>query len=52
MDAAVALNNSSSNTSLAEPGFYNSPLAQQLTSQFGEKFKLATGRSAAGQLPG
>ncbi len=39
----VSQSNSSSNTSLAEPDFYNSPLAQQLTSQFGEKFKLATG---------
>jgi len=27
----------------AEPDFYNSALAQQLTSQFGEKFTLATG---------
>jgi gamma-glutamyltranspeptidase/glutathione hydrolase len=39
----VAQTNSSSNTSLAEPGFYNSQLAQQLTSQYGEKFALATG---------
>jgi len=39
----VSQSNSSSNTSLAEPDFYNSPLAQQLTNQFGEKFKLATG---------
>jgi gamma-glutamyltranspeptidase/glutathione hydrolase len=39
----VSQSNSSSNTSLAEPAFFNSPLAQQLTSQFGEKFKLATG---------
>ena len=30
-------------TSLAEPLFYNSALAAQLTSQFGEKFTLATG---------
>jgi gamma-glutamyltranspeptidase/glutathione hydrolase len=35
--------NSSSNTSLAEPDFFNSQLAQQLTTQFGEKFSLATG---------
>ena len=32
-------------TSLAEPLFYHSALAQQLTSQFGEKFTEATGRS-------
>jgi gamma-glutamyltranspeptidase/glutathione hydrolase len=29
--------------SLAEPGFYYSALARQLTRQFGEKFTLATG---------
>jgi gamma-glutamyltranspeptidase / glutathione hydrolase len=39
----VAQTNSSSNTSLAEPDFYTSQLAQQLTSQYGEKFALATG---------
>jgi gamma-glutamyltranspeptidase / glutathione hydrolase len=39
----VAQTNSASNTSLAEPDFYNSALAQQLTSQYGEKFALATG---------
>ncbi len=39
----VSQTNSSSNTSSAEPDFYNSPLAQQLTSQYGEKFALATG---------
>jgi gamma-glutamyltranspeptidase / glutathione hydrolase len=39
----VSQTNSSSNTSSAEPGFYNSPLAQQLTSQSGEQFALATG---------
>jgi gamma-glutamyltranspeptidase / glutathione hydrolase len=39
----VSQTNSSSNTSLAEPDFFNSPLAQQLTSQYGEKFALATG---------
>ncbi len=39
----VAQTNSSSNTSEAEPDFYNSRLAQQLTSQYGEKFSLATG---------
>src|SRR3984957_17706506 len=37
----VAQTNSAS--SLAEPAFYNSALASQLTSQFGEKFTLATG---------
>ncbi|HEY3088117.1 MAG TPA: gamma-glutamyltransferase [Jatrophihabitantaceae bacterium] len=30
-------------TTLAEPDFYNSALAQQLTSQYGEKFTLNTG---------
>jgi hypothetical protein len=30
-------------TSLAEPDFYNSALAAQLTSKYGEKFTLATG---------
>jgi gamma-glutamyltranspeptidase/glutathione hydrolase len=39
----VAQTNSSSNTSEAEPDFFNSQLAQQLTSQYGEKFTLATG---------
>ncbi len=39
----VSQTNSSSNTSQAEPLFYNSALAHQLTSQYGEKFKLATG---------
>jgi gamma-glutamyltranspeptidase/glutathione hydrolase len=39
----VSQTNSSSNTSLAEPDFYNSALAQQLTSQYGEHFALATG---------
>ena len=39
----VSQTNSSSNTSLAEPDFYNSALAAQLTSQYGEKFSLATG---------
>jgi gamma-glutamyltranspeptidase/glutathione hydrolase len=39
----VAQTNSSSNTSEAEPDFYNSQVAQQLTSQYGEKFSLATG---------
>ena len=39
----VSQTNSSSDTSLAEPDFYDSTLAQQLTSQYGEKFALATG---------
>ncbi len=39
----VSQTNSSSNTSLAEPNFYNSALAQQLTGQYGEKFSVATG---------
>ena len=39
----VSQTNSPSNTSLAEPDFYNSALAQQLTSQYGEHFSLATG---------
>ncbi len=39
----VSETNSSSNTALAEPDFYNSALAQQLTSQYGEKFSQATG---------
>ncbi len=34
----VSQTNSSSNSSLAEPDFYNSALAQQLTSQYGEHF--------------
>jgi gamma-glutamyltranspeptidase/glutathione hydrolase len=37
----VAQRNSA--TSLAEPDFYNSPLAAQLTSQYGEQFALSTG---------
>ena len=41
--AAPRVSQTNSATSLAEPDFYNSPLAQQLTSQFGEKFTLATG---------
>ncbi len=39
----VSQTNSSSNTSLAEPAFYNSALAHQLMSQYGEHFALATG---------
>jgi gamma-glutamyltranspeptidase/glutathione hydrolase len=41
--AAPRVSNTNSATSLAEPAFYNSALARQLTSQFGEKFTLATG---------
>ncbi len=41
--AAPRVAQTNSATSLAEPDFYNSTLAQQLTSQFGEKFTLATG---------
>ena len=39
----VSQTNSSSNTSLAEPAFYNSALAHELTSQYGERFTPATG---------
>ncbi len=41
--AAPRVSQTNSATSLAEPDFYNSALANQLTSQFGEKFTLATG---------
>lgn len=41
--AASRVSQRNSATSLAEPDFYNSALAQQLTSQFGENFSLATG---------
>ena len=41
--AAPRVSQRNSATSLAEPDFYNSALAQQLTSQFGERFTLATG---------
>ena len=41
--AAPRVSQTNSATSLAEPAFYNSALAQQLTSQFGEKFTEATG---------
>ena len=41
--AAPRVSQTNSATSLAEPDFYNSALARQLTSQFGEKFTLATG---------
>jgi gamma-glutamyltranspeptidase/glutathione hydrolase len=41
--AAPRVSQRNSSTSLAEPAFYTSPLAQQLTSQFGEKLAEATG---------
>ena len=41
--AAARVSQTNSATSLAEPAFYDSALARQLTSQFGEKFTLATG---------
>jgi gamma-glutamyltranspeptidase/glutathione hydrolase len=41
--AAPRVSQTNSATSLAEPDFYNSALAQRLTSEFGEKFTLATG---------
>jgi gamma-glutamyltranspeptidase / glutathione hydrolase len=41
--AAPRVSQTNSATSLAEPAFYDSALRQQLTSQFGEKFTLATG---------
>ena len=41
--AAPRVSQTNSATSLAEPAFYNSALARQLSSQFGEKFTLATG---------
>jgi gamma-glutamyltranspeptidase/glutathione hydrolase len=41
--AAPRVSQRNTKTSLAEPDFYNSSLAQQLTSQFGEQFTEATG---------
>jgi gamma-glutamyltranspeptidase/glutathione hydrolase len=41
--AAPRVSQTNSATSEAEPDFYNSAVAQQLTSQYGEKFSLATG---------
>jgi gamma-glutamyltranspeptidase/glutathione hydrolase len=41
--AAPRVSQTNSATSLAEPAFYHSALAKQLTSQFGEQFTLATG---------
>ncbi len=41
--AAPRVSQRNATTSLAEPDFYNSALAAQLTSMYGEKFSLATG---------
>jgi gamma-glutamyltranspeptidase/glutathione hydrolase len=41
--AAPRVSQRNSPTSLAEPAFYNSALAHQLTKQFGEQFTLSTG---------
>jgi gamma-glutamyltranspeptidase/glutathione hydrolase len=41
--AAPRVSQRNSATSLAEPDFYNSALAKQLTSQYGEQFTMATG---------
>ena len=41
--AAPRVSQRNAATSLAEPDFYNSALAKELTSRFGEKFTLATG---------
>jgi gamma-glutamyltranspeptidase/glutathione hydrolase len=41
--AAPRVSQTNSATSLAEPAFYDSSLRKQLTSQFGEKFTVATG---------
>jgi gamma-glutamyltranspeptidase/glutathione hydrolase len=41
--AAPRVSQTNSATSKAEPDFYNSALAQQLTSQYGEQFTLSTG---------
>ncbi|HWG62447.1 MAG TPA: gamma-glutamyltransferase [Streptosporangiaceae bacterium] len=41
--AAPRVSQRNTPTSLAEPAFYYSALAKQLTSQFGEQFSLATG---------
>jgi gamma-glutamyltranspeptidase/glutathione hydrolase len=41
--AAPRVSQTNSPTSLAEPAFYNSALAKQLTSEFGEQFTEATG---------
>jgi gamma-glutamyltranspeptidase/glutathione hydrolase len=41
--AAPRVSQTNSPTSLAEPAFYRSALAKELTSKFGEQFTLATG---------
>lgn len=41
--AAPRVSQTNSPTSLAEPVFYNRPLRQTLTNEFGEQFTLATG---------
>jgi gamma-glutamyltranspeptidase / glutathione hydrolase len=41
--AAPRVSQRNATTSLAEPDFYNSALAHQLTTQYGEQFSLATG---------
>jgi gamma-glutamyltranspeptidase/glutathione hydrolase len=41
--AAPRVSQRNSATSLAEPDFYNSALAQELTSQYGEQFTMSTG---------
>jgi gamma-glutamyltranspeptidase/glutathione hydrolase len=41
--AAPRVSQRNAATSLAEPDFYNSSLAQQLTSRYGEQFTLSTG---------
>ncbi len=41
--AAPRVSQTNSATSLAEPAFYDSPMRQQLTNEFGEQFTLATG---------
>ena len=51
--AAPRVSQRNSATSLAEPAFYNSALAQQLTSQFGEQFTAGhRAGTAAGPLSG
>jgi gamma-glutamyltranspeptidase/glutathione hydrolase len=41
--AAPRVSQRNSSTSLAEPAFYNSALAKELTARYGEKFTMATG---------
>ncbi len=41
--AAPRVSQTNSSTSLAEPAFYDSALARQLTSEYGEQFTLSTG---------